>query len=229
MQKFPSLSLKSEDLKGYPNQRKHHSNLNEKKSAQDLHQFTIPNKRMSSRMSLYSKGQKTINPFEVQDEDRIFSELQPKKIKKKKKKVKINYITNNDKILRKIYKSPPKFEMKLSRIKRQKSTLPLDEYQNILLTTLSGHISRESTIKLGKTFTNLRLSCNKRYETNYNYVKEIEDKEEKIYNRINYREEMFYRIIEKNKTEDKRKKVFVNLNSIKLLPKIKFEKVIKSS
>ena len=40
---------------------------------------------------------------------------------------------------------------------------------------------------------------------------------------------MFYRIIEKNKTEDKRKKVFVNLNSIKLLPKIKFEKVIKSS
>ena len=56
-----------------------------------------------------------------------------------------------------------------------------------------------------------------------------EDKEEKIYNRINYREEMFYRIIEKNKTEDKRKKVFVNLNSIKLLPKIKFEKVIKSS
>ena len=123
----------------------------------------------------YSKGQKTINPFEVQDEDRIFSELQPKKIKKKKKKVKINYITYNDKILRKIYKSPPKFEMKVSRIKRQKSTLHLDEYQNILLTTLSGHISRESTIKLGKTFTNLRLSCNKRYETNYNYVKEIED------------------------------------------------------
>lgn len=229
MQKFPSLSLKSEDIKGHLNQKKHHSNLNEKRSTQDLHQFKIPNKKTSSRVSIYSKGQKSMNPFEVQDEDRIFSELQPKKAKKKKKKVKTNYITYNDKILGKIYKSPPKFEKKLSRIKRQKSNLPLDEYQNILLNTLTGHISRESTIKLGKTFTNLRMSCNKRYETNYNYVKEIEDKEEKIYNRINYREEMFYRIIEKNKTEDKKQRLFVNLNSIKLLPKIKFEKVIKSN
>ena len=81
-------------------------------------------------------------------------------------------------------------------------------------------------MKLGKTFTILRNSVDKRYETNYDYLKEVEEKEEKIYNRINYKSEMFHRHLLKNQNEEQ-KKYYFNLNYIKELQKIKFEKIIK--
>lgn len=139
----------------------------------------IPKNFIISRKASHLKEKKSKNPFEIQDEDKIFNELQPKRKKMKKKKKKIKYISINDKILSKVYQNTPKLQLKIIRIKKQKSNFPLREYQDILLNTISNSLSRESTMKLGKSFTILRNSVNKRYETNYDYLKEVEEKEEK--------------------------------------------------
>ena len=196
------------------------SKINRRQTMQISKNFII------SRKTSHLKEKKSQNPFEIQDEDKIFSELQQKRKKMKKKKKKIKYISINDKILSKVYRNTPKLQLKIIRIKKQKSNFPLREYQEILLNTVSNNLSRESTMKLGKSFTILRNSVNKRYETNYDYLKEVEEKEEKIYNRINYKSEMFHRNILKNQNEEQ-KKYYFNLNYIKELPKIKFEKIIK--
>ena len=97
--------------------------------------------------------------------------------------------------------------------------MSLKAYQNHLLNTISSNLSKDCFDGLEKSFNQIRSTCNKHYETNYKFLKQLERKEEYIINKINLEESMFEKMM--NTTG----KLFIKENSFSL-PKIKFYRVI---
>ena len=184
--------------------------------------------------------QKIVDPLEIGEEDKLFNELNQGSIFchtetnveqhhskaktlvsllkiKKKKKAKI--LSGNDKLLSEVYQITPEFEKKIERAKRKKNSMSLKAYQNHLLNTISSNLSKDCFDGLEKSFNQIRSTCNKHYETNYKFLKQLERKEEYIINKINLEESMFEKMM--NTTG----KLFIKENSFSL-PKIKFYRVI---
>lgn len=183
---------------------------------------------------------KIVDPLEIGEEDQLFNELNQCSIfyntetkieqhhnksktlisllkVKKKKKAKI--LSGNDKLLSEVYQITPEFEKKIERAKRKKNSMSLKAYQNHLLNTISSNLSKDNFDGLEKSFNQIRSTCNKHYETNYRFIKQLERKEEHIINKINVEESMFQRMMN---TTGK----FLIKENVFSLPKIKFYRVI---
>ena len=188
---------------------------------------------------------KTINPLEIQDEDKIFYELntsknlnegkKKNKIKEKKKtrnfssdlkKIKsmIYYnklcLNDNDKLLYNVYKLPSDYFEKVDKVKKSKDKLDLKSYQTSLLNTISDYFSRDGIKSLERNFIQLRNYSYQKIILNKPFIKDIEKKEKKIIKKINK---------VNKKCEDILLKTSEDFRKIKKLslPKVKFHNVIK--
>ena len=187
------------------------------------------------------------NPLEIQDEDRIFDELNqnnlkqffviPKhkkhihsstmstkeKVKNLKKKSTINAKTKSlspeKKILNDVYKFSPDFFEKINQIKKKRKKYNLLNYQNSLLNTISDNFSKENFKKLEKKFLGLRNYSFHKIILNREFIEKIEKKEKGIIKRINS---------ENNKCVNMMKMINDGINYKSFyLPKVKFYQVIK--
>ena len=189
------------------------------------------------------KNRKTINPLEIQEEDKIFNELNTSKDlneedkKKKYNKKSRNFssdlknaksmfysnklcLNDNDKILYDVYKLPSDYFEKIDKLKKSKDKLDLKSYQTNLLNTINDYFSRDGIKKLEKNFIHLRNYSYQKIILNKPFIKDIEKKEKKIIKRIN---------LVNKKCEDiilKTAEHFRKLKKISL-PKVKFHNVIK--
>ena len=140
------------------------------------------NDNLLNKMSFTER--KNSNPFEIQDEDRIFDELNRNNLKQNlikprhKKNIKSSIFTKNQilklnktklsinsnksslspekKILNDVYKFSPEFFEKIRKIRKERKNYNLKNYQINLLNTISDNFSKEAIKKLEKKFINLR-------------------------------------------------------------------------
>ena len=188
----------------------------------------------------WDHNRRIYDPLEVPPEDEIFNHhlLKPKeeKIKKEKEqsnskdkrnnsnKQKTPYQTLSEKILGKIYNNNPVIDKKVFYLKKKKAKFSLGNYQKLLLRTCEPGLSKDSIKKLNGAFNKLRNSCRQKFDTDYRFIKDIEDEEEKIINRINVSGNVYVKLMSKSIDFNKTHSSFRNdeLN----LPKIRFRKVM---
>lgn len=130
-----------------------------------------------------------------------------------------------DGALYKVYKKIPQTMHKIEKVKRMKETLPLFEYQNLLLKTGGKVLPKESRQQLFQKFRFIRKSIEKEYGLFKEVLPEIEKKEQKIITQINLRQRKYNKTMSPGKKEDK-KASFFNFNT-NFLPEIKFIKTPK--
>ena len=188
----------------------------------------------------WDHNRRIYDPLEVPPEDEIFNHhlLKPKeeKIKKEKEqsnskdkrnnsnKQKTPYQTLSEKILGKIYNNNPVIDKKVFYLKKKKGKFSLGNYQKLLLRTCEPGLSKDSIKKLNGAFNKLRNSCRQKFDTDYRFIKDIEDEEEKIINRINVSGNVYMNLMSKSIDFNKTHSSFRN-NEL-TLPKIKFRKVM---
>ena len=190
----------------------------------------------------WDHNRKIYDPLEVPPEDEIFNHhlLKPKKenIKKDEKenskkknnnnnnsKVIKNYQSVTDKILGKIYNVNPVTERKVLYLKKKKDNFSLGNYQKLLLRTCENRLSKDNFKKLDGAFNKLRLSSRLKLDTDYRFIKDIEEEEEKIIRQINYSGNAYMNLIAKSNEFNITVGNFKN--KVLNLPKIKFKKVMK--
>ena len=139
-------------------------------------------------------------------------------------KQKTPYQTISEKILGKIYNNNPVIDKKVFYLKKKKGKFSLGNYQKLLLRTCEPGLSKDSIKKLNGAFNKLRNSCRQKFDTDYRFIKDIEDEEEKIINRINVSGNVYVKLMSKSIDFNKTHSSFRNdeLN----LPKIRFRKVM---
>ena len=188
----------------------------------------------------WDHNRRIYDPLEVPPEDEIFNHhlLKPKeeKIKKEKEqsnskdkrnnsnKQKTPYQTLSEKILGKIYNNNPVIDKKVFYLKKKKAKFSLGNYQKLLLRTCEPGLSKDSIKKLNGAFNKLRNSCRQKFDNDYRFIKDIEDEEEKIINRINVSGNIYMNLMSKSIDFNKTHSSFRN-NEL-TLPKIKFRKVM---
>ncbi len=188
----------------------------------------------------FDHNRRIYDPLEVPPEDEIFNHhlLKPKeeKIKKEKEnsnskdkrnnsnKQKTPYQTISEKILGKIYNNNPVIDKKVFYLKKKKAKFSLGNYQKLLLRTCEPGLSKDSIKKLNGAFNKLRNSCRQKLDNDYRFIKDIEDEEEKIINRINTSGNVYMNLMSKSIDFNKTHSSFRN-NEL-TLPKIKFRKVM---
>jgi len=188
----------------------------------------------------WDHNRRIYDPLEVPPEDEIFNHhlLKPKteKIKKEKEnsnskdkrnnnsKQKTPYQTISEKILGKIYNNNPVIDKKVFYLKKKKGKFSLGNYQKLLLRTCEPGLSKDSIKKLNGAFNKLRNSCRQKFDTDYRFIKDIEDEEEKIINRINVSGNVYVKLMSKSIDFNKTHSSFRN-NELNL-PKIRFRKVM---
>ena len=188
----------------------------------------------------WDHNRRIYDPLEVPPEDEIFNHhlLKPKeeKIKKEKEqsnskdkrnnsnKQKTPYQTLSEKILGKIYNNNPVIDKKVFYLKKKKAKFSLGNYQKLLLRTCEPGLSKDSIKKLNGAFNKLRNSCRQKFDNDYRFIKDIEDEEEKIINRINVSGNVYMNLMSKSIDFNKTHSSFRN-NEL-TLPKIKFRKVM---
>jgi hypothetical protein len=169
---------------------------------------------------------KITNPLQIPDEDKIFNEMKKylcykyekrristsnnkgvkdeKKFFKTKSDSKIKKIKNelktSDKIrLNYLYLSTNKISNKIHVIKKRKSKKDLITYQKNLLEVIKPSITDYSYMYLRDRLFNIRKKNEKKYQTNYKRLKEIETEEKDIIYQFNETCENFVRTIKKEK------------------------------
>ena len=168
---------------------------------------------------------KQINPLEVQDEDQIFNEFEHvhKKVaphKETKPVEPIKHMNKNERTLARVYRIPPEIIDEIQSLKNKKHRYNLRNYQTNLLKLINDTLSKEHAIKLERRFIRLRHSVEKQYETNFDFIREIEQNEEKIIKNINYTESYC------EKVSNTKYKEFCIKDGFQL-PQIKFDKIIQ--
>ena len=171
----------------------------------------------------YSKAKKrTDNPFEVEDEDKIFAQLIKKKNKTKKKSTK-NKLGSGIKLyksaLNRVYKKIPVVMYKLENIKKLKNFTNLCEYQGMLLSTGNRCLTREGRKKVSDKFEQIRKISEKNYNLFQNSLDSIEKEEKKIIDKINTQTKFFKKTMIRN---NRANFVYTNISKYDLLPEIKF-------
>ena len=100
------------------------------------------------------------NPFQIEEEDKIFKKL----MKKKKKRKKRLMLQSHDNPLSKVYKRIPYILTKLNEVKKQKNDMTLMKYQNRLLEVGSKVLKRDVREKLNEKFIEIRKITEKKYD-----------------------------------------------------------------
>ena len=166
-------------------------------------------------------NKKIENPFEVEDEDKIFAQIIKKKNKtKKKNKNKSNPGFKLYKsALGRVYKKIPLVMHKLENVKKLKKFTNLFDYQGMLLNTGNRCLTREGRKKLNDKFEQIRKISEKNYSLFENSLDSIEKEERKIINKINTQTRFFKKTMIKN---NRANFVYTNISKYDLLPEIKF-------
>ena len=155
------------------------------------------------------------NPFQIEEEDKIFKKLMKKKKKRKKKLTLQSY----DNPLSKVYKRIPYVLTKLNEVKKQKNEMTLMNYQNRLLEVGSKVLKRDVREKLNKKFIEIRKITEKNYDYFERVLDSIEDEEKEIINKINTQQNFFKRIMINNNKENL---IYGLTKKHDFFPKIKF-------
>jgi hypothetical protein len=155
------------------------------------------------------------NPFQIEEEDKIFKKLMKKKKKRKKKLM----LQSHDNPLSKVYKRIPYILTKLNEVKKQKNDMSLLNYQNRLLEVGSKVLKRDVREKLNKKFIEIRKVTEKKYDYFERALDSIEDQEKEIINRINTQQNFFKRIMINNNKENL---IYGLTKKHDFFPKIKF-------
>ena len=147
--------------------------------------------------------------FEISEEDKMFDQFllkkkkSPKKsktkakIKLKRKKKKLNFFSSYEAPLNKVYKRMPFILNKIELTKKLKNSFSLLKYQNLLL-DVSKNLDWDSRVKLTNKFTNLRNKISKEYELLRKSVRDIENKEKKIIEKVNRQQDNFKKNMREN-------------------------------
>jgi hypothetical protein len=148
-------------------------------------------------------------------ENNIVGDLSPKLLKK-------SFFSPNksdafQRKLDKIYQLDVGFLTNLKTAKLKKKELDLEKYQTNLLKTIGKQFTRESVVKLHSKFIGLRRQAKKTCEKVSDYVREIENWEAEIIEKITRNEEKVEFLLHDAKIK----------SSLSPLPRIKFERVLK--
>ena len=135
------------------------------------------------------------NPFQIEEEDKIFNPLS------------------------KVYKRIPYVLTKLNEVKKQKNEMTLMNYQNRLLEVGSKVLKRDVREKLNKKFIEIRKITEKNYDYFERVLDSIEDEEKEIINKINTQQNFFKRIMINNNKENL---IYGLTKKHDFFPKIKF-------
>ena len=131
------------------------------------------------------------------------------------------------KILNDIYKAPKDEDMydKINSIKLKKDKKKLRNYQYYFLKLVKHNIHEKYYEDLRNKFTEIRNIADKKYKTNFKFIKEIEKNEEKVIKNINKTYESFMKFSSRKTIS----KLLNKKGESKLdLPQIKFEKIINT-
>ena len=170
------------------------------------------------------KPLKIVNPLQIPEEDKIFDEMKKylcykyesrrlktydnkkekvqKDIPKKKQEFKLKKpkLRTSDKIrLNYLYLATNKISNKIHTIKRRKTKKDLATYQKNLLEVIKPSITDYSYIYLKDRLFNIRKKIEKKYQTNYKKIKEIETEEKDIIFRFNETCENFVKTFKREK------------------------------
>lgn len=180
------------------------------------------NNRKSSLVKIPKTNNKVKNPFEIEDEDKIFTELIKNKKKSKKKTNKNKFIPSLklcNTALSKVYKKLPLVMYRLENIKKLKSLTDLNNYQEMLFNTGSKCLPKDSRIKISDKFKRIRDFSEKNYILFENSLEHIENEEKKIIQDINTKTNFFKKIMRRN---NKAGLIYNKTSNFDLLPDIKF-------
>ena len=172
--------------------------------------------------------------FEISEEDKMFDQFTLKKKKKIKKikikpkhkikkKKKLNFYNSYEAPLNKVYKKIPQIINKIELTKKLKNSFSLLKYQNLLLDVGSKTLGFNSRAKLTNEFTNLRNISNKKYELLRKSVRDIENKEKEIIDRVNKQQDRF----KKNMRENNYYCMTIGMN-FHSIPSLKFHRTLPS-
>lgn len=127
-------------------------------------------------------------------------------------------------LLDKLYKTSPNFYKKVKQLKFKKNIKGLGEYQNSILNTVKPTLCDNYFDSLKNKLSLIRKIADKKYESNFKHIKEIEGQEEKVIKNVN---QLCYKF-SKRFNKAKKQKIFLKNTEVDLkLPRIKFVKLIK--
>ena len=183
----------------------------------------ILSKNSSKIINLKSKKKEKkndyYNPFEVDEEDKLFLQKLLKKKKKNKKQKKKKLYNSHDAPLSKVYKQIPYILNQLNQVKQLKNDMSLIKYQRALLEIGSKVLNRDLSNKLNLKFIEIRKSSEKKYNYLEKEIIKIEEKEKKIIKKINTQQNFFKRIMINN---NKSNWIYGQNKKIDYFPEINF-------
>ena len=190
------------------------------------------------------KPPKIVNPLQIPEEDLIFDEMKKylcykyeskrlktydnkkkekeenknNKTKKSEFKIEKPKLKTADKIrLNYLYLATNKISNKIHMIKKRKTRKDLATYQKNLLEVIKPSITDYSYMYLRDKLFNIRKKNDKKYQTNYKKIKEIELEEKDIIYQFNETCENFMKTFNKDKVTN-----FGSYNAILKLPTLNF-------
>lgn len=159
--------------------------------------------------------------FSIDTEDQMFNnfKIKIKKTKKVKKKIKKKpKLKENEVRLQTVYHINKDSEKQIKMFKKAKNHFSLQYYQTKLIGLNKNVLSEDSIKKLGKTFLEIRSVCSKRYDDNYSALRELEFKEKKIIDRVNYQNNALTNILNMSKYKSEKERL--------VLPELQFTRVV---
>ena len=172
--------------------------------------------------------------FEISEEDKMFDQfslekkkkikkikLRTKKLKIKKKKIKL--FNSFEAPLKKVYKKIPQIINKIESTKKLKNSFSLLKYQNLLFDIGSKTLDINSKAKLNKEFNNLRNITNKKYELLRKSVRDLENQEKEIIERVNKQQDLY----KKNMRENNYYCMTIGMN-FHSIPSLQFHRTLPS-
>ena len=148
--------------------------------------------------------------FEISEEDKMFDQFSLKKKKKikkvkiktkhkiKLKKKKMNLFNSYEAPLNKVYKKITQIMNKIELTKKLKNLYSLLKYQNLLFDIGSKTLDWNSKAKLNNQFNNLRNISDKKYELLEKSIRDIENKEKEIIDRVNKQQDQYKKNMREN-------------------------------
>lgn len=214
------LDNKSE-IKSINNDNVNHSNNENETKILDYNYKESPRKSFPNKLSennILNKSKSQIYFYKPKRNITKY-EIPKKKIVKHYFTKKYNFWVNpfSLRLNREIYKDSKKFNEKYDKIKKKRKDLSLEKYQRKLIQLSSLSFNRNTVIDLYKTFRQLRKNNSVKIEKSKKFIKQIEEKETKIYKNISNNQNKFIKVLNQYKVKIPNE----------MLPKIEMKTILK--
>ena len=217
-----NIKNKIKFLTDYKNNQKKYSSKSLNNTVKHKNRRSLILKKSSKIINLKPKKKEKkndfYNPFEVNEEDKLFKKLLTKK-KNNKKERKLRFYNSHDAPLSKVYKKIPYILNQLNQVKKLKNDMSLVKYQKALLEIGSKVLNRDLSSKLNLKFIEIRKSTEKKYDYLEKEIIKIEEKEKKIIKKINTQQNFFKKIMVNN---NKSNWIYGQNKKIDYFPEINF-------